>query len=150
MHKLGLSGEDDPELVHDFGVLSRVENARFWELYDAFRQDEDLANNELKEMQVLLDRCPLVDPREAGNPYTETYEERRERRLLERAFAGAFHDYAKQYSYIAIPNYANMLNEYRLEIGYRLFEKYSWTAGERDCSGILPLDEWAPLRTARR
>jgi hypothetical protein len=34
-------------------------------------------------MQVLLDRCPLVDPREAGNPYTETYEERHERRLLE-------------------------------------------------------------------
>jgi hypothetical protein len=144
LHKLGLPGEDEPELVHDFGVLSRVENARFWGLYDTFRQDEDLAKDELTEMQVLLDRCPLVDPRESGNPHTETHEERRERRLLERAFAGAFHDYAKQYSYIAVPNYANMLNEYRLEIGYQLFEKYGWIASERDCSGILPLDEWAP------
>ena len=123
-------------MVPDFGVLSRVENARFWELYNALHQDEDLAKDELTEMQVLLDRCPLVDLREAGNPYTETHEERRERRLLERAFAGAFHDYAKQYPHIAVPNYANMLNEYRLEIG--------WTVGGRDCSGILPLDEWAP------
>jgi hypothetical protein len=142
--KLGLPGEDEPELVPDFGVLSRVENARFWELYDAFRQDEDLTKDELIEMQVLLDRCPLVDPREAGNLYTEAHEERRERRPLGRAFAGAFHDYAKQYPHIAVPNYANMLNEYRLEIGYQLFEKYGWIAGGRDCSGILPLDEWAP------
>jgi hypothetical protein len=138
--KLGLPGEDEPELVHDFGVLSRVEYARFRELYDVFRQDEDLTKDELTEMEVLLDRCPLVDPREAGNPYTETHEERRERRLLERGFAGAFHDYAKQYPHIAVPNYANLLNEYRREIGYQLFEKYGWTAGERDCSGILPLD----------
>lgn len=144
MDKLGLPGEDEPELVRDFGVLSRVENARFWELYDALHQDEDLPKDELTEMQVLLDRCPLVNPREAGSPYTESQEERRERRLFERAFAGAFHDYAKQYPHIAVPNYANMLNEYRLEIGYQLFEKYGWTAGERDCSGILPLDEWAP------
>jgi hypothetical protein len=144
LDKLGLPGEDEPELVHDFGVLSRVENARFWELYDAFRQDEDLAKDELTEMQVLLDRCPLVDPREAGNPYTETHEERRERQLLERAFAGAFHDYAKQYPYIAVPNYANRLNEYRLEIGYQLFEKYGWVPDKRDCSGVLPLDQWVP------
>jgi hypothetical protein len=144
LDKLGLTGEDEPELVHDFGVLSRVENARFRELYDAFRQDQDLAKDELTEMQVLLDRCPLVDPSEAGNPYSETHEERHERRQLERAFAGAFHDYAKQYPHIAVPNYANLLNEYRLEIGYQLFEKYGWTAGGRDCFGILPLDEWAP------
>ena len=131
-------------MVPDFGVLYRVENARYRELYDAFRQDEDFAKDELTEMQVLLDRCPLVDPRQAGNRYTETHEERRERQLLKRAFAGAFHDYAKQYPHIAVPNYANMLNEYRLEIGYQLFEKYGWTAGERDCAVILPLDEWAP------
>ena len=142
--KLGLPGEDEPELVPDFGVLSRVENARFRELYDAFCQDEDLAKDELTEMQALLDRCPLVDPREAGNPYTETHEERRERRLFERAFGGAFHDFARQYPHIAVPNYANLLNEYRREIGYKLFEKYGWTVGGRDCSGILPLDEWAP------
>jgi hypothetical protein len=140
LDKLGLPREDEPEWVPDFGVLSRVENARFWELYDIFRQDEDLAKDELTEMQALLDRCPLVEPREAGNPYTETHEERRERQLLERAFAGAFHDYAKQYPHIAVPNYANRLNEYRLEIGYQLFEKYGWIAGERNCSGVLPLD----------
>ena len=144
MAKLGLPGEDEPELVPNFGVLSRVENARFRELYDAFRQDEDLAKDELTEMQVLLDRCPLVDPREASSPYTEMHEERRERRLLERAFAGAFHDYAKQYPHIVVPNYANRLNEHHLEIGYQLFEKHGWTASGRDCSGIRPLDEWAP------
>jgi hypothetical protein len=142
--KLGLPEEDEPELVPDFGVLSRAENARFWELYDAFRQDEDLAKDELTEMEVLLDRCPLVDPREAGNPYTETHEERRERQLLKRAFAGAFHDYARQYPHIAVPNFANRLNEYRLEIGCALFERYGWTASGRDRSGILPLDDWAP------
>jgi hypothetical protein len=25
-----------------------------------------------------------------------------------------------------------------------LFEKHGWTEGGRDCSGILPLDEWTP------
>ena len=140
MHKLGLPGEDEPELVPDFGVLSRVENARFRELYEALHQDKDLTKDELTEMEVLLDRCPLVDPSEDGNPYTETHEERRERRLLERAFAGAFHDYAKQYPHIAVPNYANMLNEYRLEIGYQLFEKYGWVPDKRDCSVILSLE----------
>ena len=50
-----------------------------------------------------------------------------------------------QYPYIAIPNhYYNELNEYRHDLGYRLFEKYGWVVGERDCSGILPLDQWAP------
>ena len=49
-----------------------------------------------------------------------------------------------KYSYIAIPHYYNALNEYRLEIGYQLFEKYGWIAGERYCSTILPLDQWAP------
>jgi hypothetical protein len=137
LDKLGLPGEDEPELVPDFGELSRVENARFWELYEALHQDEDLPKDELTKMQVLLDRCPLVDPREVGNPYTETHEERRERQLLKRAFAGAFHDYAKQYPHIAVPNFANRLNEYRLEIGYQLFEKYGWTVGGRDCPGIL-------------
>jgi hypothetical protein len=133
LDKLGLPAGDEPELVPDFGKLSRVENARFWELYDASHRDEGLANDELKEMQALLEMCPLVDPDDAGNPYAETHEERRERQRLERAFAGAFHNYAKQYSYIAVPNYADMLNEYRLEIGYQLFEKYGWIAGERDC-----------------
>jgi hypothetical protein len=54
------------------------------------------------------------------NPYRETYEEMRVRRRLEDAFGGAFHNYAKQYTYIAVPNYANCLNAYRLDIGYQL------------------------------
>jgi hypothetical protein len=66
------------------------------------------------------------------------------RRRLEDAFGGAFHNYAKQYTYIAVPNYANCLNAYRLDIGYQLFEKYGWIPGERDCSTILPLHRWAP------
>ena len=77
---------------------------------------------------TLLHRCPLVEPGKASSPYAETHEERRERRALEWAFGGAFHDFAKQYSFIAVPNYANGLNEYRLEIGYELFEKYGWSA----------------------
>jgi hypothetical protein len=43
-----------------------------------------------------------------------------------------------------VPNYANGLNEHRLDIGYRLFEKYGWVPGERDCATILPLDQWEP------
>ena len=145
MDKLGLPGEDEPELVHDFGVLSRVEHARFWELYHPLSdEDEEVTEADREELCSLLSKCPLVHPSEAGNPYAETHEERRERRQLERAFAGAFHNYAKQYSYVAIPNYANLLNEYRLEIGCALFERYGWSPGERDCSGILPLDQWAP------
>ena len=131
-------------MVPDFGVLSRVDNARLWELYHTLSgEDEELTEAEFEEFSDLLNKCPLVDPNEAGNPYAETHEERRERRLFEWAFAGAFHDYAKQYSYVAIPNYANLLNEYRLEIGCALFERYGWSPGERDCSSILPLDDWA-------
>ncbi|HWW51401.1 MAG TPA: hypothetical protein VN044_06665 [Verrucomicrobiae bacterium] len=63
---------------------------------------------------------------------------------LNGAFAQAFHSYAMKYSFIAIPNYGNSLNQYRLEVGYRLFEKYGWIVGERDCSTILPLDQWEP------
>jgi hypothetical protein len=143
--KLGLLGQDEPELVPDFGVLSRVENARFRELCHTLGdEDEEVTKADREEFCGLLSKCPLVDPSEAGNPHAEIYEERYERWQLERAFAGAFHDYAKQYSYIAIPNYANLLNAYWLEIGCALFERYGWSPGERDCSGILPLDEWAP------
>ena len=120
LDKLGLPEQDEPELVHDFGVLSRVENARLWELHHVLsREDGEATEAEREEFSDVLNRCPLVDPSEAGNPYAETHEERRERQLLERAFSGAFHDYARQYSYIAVPNYAPMLNEHRLDIGYQ-------------------------------
>jgi hypothetical protein len=82
-------------LIPDFGVLSRAENARLWELFDAFQRDDSLTEDELTEMWALLDVCPLVNPNEAGNPYRETYEEMRVRRRLEDAFGGAFHNYAK-------------------------------------------------------
>jgi hypothetical protein len=145
LDRLRLAAEDEPKKVPDFSVLSRVENARFWELYYTLRGNrEELTEAEVKEFWALLNKCPLVDPSEAGDLYKETNEERRERREFEQAFGGAFHDYAMKYSYIAIPNYSNALNEYRLEIGCQLFEKYGWVAGERDCSGILPLDQWAP------
>ena len=145
LDRLRLPAEEEPKLVHDFGALSRVENACFWELYNTLcDEDAEATEAELKEFWRLLNKCPLVDPSEAGNPYAETYEERRERRQLEWAFGGAFHDYAMKYPYIAIPNYANALNAYRLETGYQLFEKYGWAVGERDCSGIQPLDQWTP------
>jgi len=117
LDRLKVPAEDEPKMVHDFGVLSRVENARFWELYHTLRDEEgDLTDEEAKEFWSLLNKCPVVDPSEAGNPDAETNEDRRERRELKWAFAGAFHDYAKQNSYIAVPNYANELNEYRLGI----------------------------------
>jgi hypothetical protein len=144
LDRLRLAAEDEPKRVCDLGVLSRVETARLWEFYLTFQDENELTEAEDKEYWALLNKCPLVDPSEAGNPYKETHEERRERRKFKRAFGGAFHDYAMKYSYIAIPNYYNALNEYRLEIGYQLFEKYGWIAGERDCSTILPLDQWAP------
>ena len=144
LDRLRVPAKEEPEKVLDFAVLSRAQNARLWELYDLRGDREGLTEVELTEFWTLLDQCPVVDPSEAGDPYRETDEARRERQELERAFAGAFHDYAMKYSYIAIPNYCNALNAYRLEIGYRLFEKYGWIAGERDCSAILPLDQWAP------
>ena len=143
LDRLKLPAEEEPKIVHDFGVLSRIENARFWDLYHMLRdEDEEMTKDESKEFWSLLHRCPLVEPGKAGNPYAETDEERRKRRALEWAFGGAFHDYPRQYPFIAVPNYANTLNEYRLDIGYRLFEKYGWIVGGRDCSTILPLDQW--------
>jgi hypothetical protein len=145
LDRLRFPAEEEPKKVYDFGALSRVENARFWELYRTFRDDhEDLTEAERKEFWTILSKCPLVDPSEAKGRSRETNDERRERRRVDWAFAEAFHDYAMKYSYIAIPNFANALNEYRLDIGCRLFEKYGWVAGERNCSGILPLDQWAP------
>lgn len=143
LDRLKLPAEERPKVTRDLAVLSRVENARFWELYYILRdEDEELTEDETKEFWSLLYRCPLVEVGKAGNPYAETDEEQRERRTLEWAFSGAFHDYAKQYPFIAVPNYANLLNEYRLDIGYELFERYGWVVGERDCSTILPLDQW--------
>jgi hypothetical protein len=49
-----------------------------------------------------------------------------------------------RYCEIATPNHANELNEYRRDLGCQLFKKYGWVVGKRDCSGILPLDQWAP------
>jgi len=145
LDRLRFPAEEEPKKVHDFGLLSRVENARFWELYRTFHDDhEELTEAERKEFWMLLRKCPLVDSSEAKGRSRETNDERRERRQFEWAFAQAFHNYAMQYPYIAIPNYANALNRYRLDIGYRLFEKYGWAVGERDCSGILPLDQWEP------
>jgi hypothetical protein len=145
LDRLRLPAEKEPKLVHDFGVLSRVENARFWELYYMLRDgEEELTEAETKEFWLLLHRCPLVDPSEAGNPHAETDDERRERRELQWVFAGAFHDYARHNPDIAIPNYANELNEYRLAIGYQLFVKYGWIARERDCAAIAALDQWEP------
>jgi hypothetical protein len=143
LDRLKLPAEEEPKMVHDFGVLSRVENARLWELYYMLRGgDEELTEEEVKQFWSLLSKCPLIEPDQAGHPYAETDEERRERRALEWAFGGAFHDYARRYPFIAVPNYANGLNEYRLDLGYQLFEKYGWIVGERDCSTILPVDQW--------
>jgi hypothetical protein len=145
LDRLKFTAEERPEMIHSFGALSRVELDRFCELCQMLQVDEEeLTELEAAEFRWLLHKCPLVDPSKAGSPYAETNEEQRERREIQYAFAGAFHDYARKYPYIAVPNYANNLNEYRLDIGYQLFEKYGWIAGRRDCSTILPLDQWEP------
>jgi len=97
LDRLRLLAEEEPKKVYDFGVLSRVENARLWELCRTFRDENRLTEAEDKEFWALLNKCPLVDPSKAGDPYRETHEERRERREFERAFGGAFHDYATKY-----------------------------------------------------
>jgi hypothetical protein len=91
LDRLGFPAEDEPKKVYDFGVLSRVENARFWELYRTFRDDhEELTEAELKEFWMLLSKCPLVDPSEAKGRSRETNDERRERRQLEWGFGEPF------------------------------------------------------------
>jgi hypothetical protein len=157
--------DEEPPNTVDTSGLSRVEECKLFEIWAALRflvtaktidgeelhpglgSRVDLAlvtTAEVQEFFALLRRCPMVDPGEAGQRERETREEKRKRLKLEAAFGGAFHDYAIQYPYIAAPNYYTELNEYRHDLGYRLFEKYGWVVGERDCSGILPLDQWAP------
>src|SRR5271170_6621575 len=42
-----------------------------WELYHTVSgEDEELTEAECEEFSDLLNKCPLVDPREAANPYT--------------------------------------------------------------------------------
>ena len=135
-------GEKQPETVLDTSGLSRVEECRLREIW-AHRQ-EGVTEADVAEYRALMGRCRIVQPAEAGHRERETREEVRERRKLEAAFGGAFHDYAMQYPYIAVPCYYNALNEYRHDLGYRLFAKYGWVVGERNCSGILPLDQWVP------
>ncbi len=51
LDKLGLPGEHEPELVPDFGVLSRVEHARFWELYHTLSdEDEEVTEADREEL----------------------------------------------------------------------------------------------------
>ena len=145
LDRLRLPADQESEKIHDLGVLSRLESARLWELYRSLDDEgEALTEQEFREFWALLNKCPLVELDEASSPHRETNEERQERRQLEWAFAKAFHDYAKQYSYLAVPNYGNALNQYRLHIGYQLFEKYGWVVGERDFSTILPFNQWTP------
>jgi hypothetical protein len=140
--RLGSPDEAQPNTVIDSSGLSRIEECRLMEIWA--HREEGVTEADVAEYRTLMGRCRLVEPSEAGHRERETREEKRERRKLEIAFGGAFHDYAMQYPYIATPNYYNALNEYRHDLGYRLFEKYGWLVGERNCSGILPLDQWAP------
>jgi len=59
-------------------------------------------------------------------------------------FCITFRNHVRRFPFIAVPNYASGINDYRLDIGNRLFEKYGWIVGKRDCSTILPLDQWEP------
>jgi hypothetical protein len=134
--------EEQPKKAFDLSRLSRVEECHLLEIWA--HREEGVTEADVAEYRALMDRC-IVDPGEVGNRERETPEEIREARKRRVTFGRAFHDYAMQYPYIAIPNhYYNELNEYRRDLGYRLFEKYGWIVGERDCSGILPLDQWAP------
>ena len=84
LDRLRFPAEEEPEKVYDFGVLSPVENARFWELYRTFHDDhEELTEAERREFWMLLSKCPLVDTSEIVGRSRETNDERRERRQLE-------------------------------------------------------------------
>ena len=152
--------EDPPIAVLDTSGLSRVEECFLLEIWAALRflataktiNSEELSHvdlalvtkAEVKEFVALAGRCPIVELGEASHRVAETREEKLKIIKLEVSFDGAFHVYAMQYPYISIPHYYTELSEYRHDLGYRLFEKYGWVVGKRDCSGILPLDQWAP------
>jgi hypothetical protein len=139
--RLGPPDEEQPKKTLDLSRLSRVEEAHLFEVWP--HREEGVTEADVAECRALWDRC-IVDPGEVGHREKKTPEEILASRKLKVSFSRAFHDYAMQYTYIAIPErYYNALNEYRLDLGYRLFEKYGWVVGERDCSGILPLDQWA-------
>jgi hypothetical protein len=134
--------EEQPKKTLDLSRLSRVEKSHLLEIWS--HRDDGVTEADVAEFRALSDRC-IVDPSEVGHREKETPEEILDARILSVSFGRAFHYYAMQYPYIAKPKYyCNGLNEYRLDLGYRLFEKYGWVVGERDCSGILPLDQWAP------
>ena len=54
LDRLKLPAEEEPKMVHDFGALSRAENARFWELYHMLRDEgEEPTEDETKEFWSL-------------------------------------------------------------------------------------------------
>jgi hypothetical protein len=61
---------------------------------------------------------------------------------MELAFVISFHRYAFQNSEIAFPDWGNLLHEFLVRTGRRLFEKYGWSVGQDSCSTIVALDEW--------
>jgi hypothetical protein len=95
--------EEQSNTVLDTSGLSRVEECHLSEIWAAHRE-EGVTEAEAAEFWALMRRCPIVDPAEARHRERETWEEKRERRKLEWAFGGAFHDYAMQYPYIAVPS----------------------------------------------
>ena len=141
--RLGSPDEAQPNTVIDTSGLSPVEECRLSEIWS--HREEVVTEADLAEYRALMGKCRIVERSEAGHRKRETLAERLERQKFEWAWGRAFHDYAMQYHDVAIPKlYDNSLNRYRLDLGYRLFEKHGWVVGERDCSGILPLDQWAP------
>jgi hypothetical protein len=57
LDRLRLPAEKEPKKVRNFGVLSRIENARLQELYDTLRdEDEEITEGELEELRGLLSK----------------------------------------------------------------------------------------------
>jgi hypothetical protein len=104
--RLAPPDEEQPNTVLDTSGLPRVEECYFHELWVA-RNEEGVTKAEAEEFLALVRRCPIVDRGAAGHRERETLGEKNERRKLEATFGRAFHDYAMQYPYIAVPNYYN-------------------------------------------
>jgi hypothetical protein len=126
--------------------LTGSEKHRLLILYDGF-QSEELTEAEEQEFNALREKVRIVPAYEIITEAEEgaSYQQSQRRYQIESAFNQAFHQYAKQFpEVLELPNrYANKLRPYYLDRGCRLFAKYGWIIGERDCTTILSLDLWA-------
>jgi hypothetical protein len=105
-------------------------------------EPEAATEGDMIEYRAIIDRCPLVDLRDVRPSVPESLEEKRAKWNLKMAFARAFIAFANRHPILRMPSLANDLNDFRLEIGFNLLEKYGWSADEASADSIEPLEQW--------